>query len=82
MSVESLSSATRIERNSTITIIALSLIGLLLSYSGLLGAIAKVMDFSEAPVVLIFAIALNLCLVLFQIKAGKTINKLLKRPYL
>jgi len=77
-----LSSADRVEKNSTIAIIAISLLGLLVEYIGGIEAIAQRMGTGTAPLMLVFAVVLNLGLVLYQIKAGKTINKLCNRPYL
>ncbi len=77
-----LSSADRVEKNSTIAIIAISLLGLLVEYLGVIESIAQRMDTGAAPLMLLFAVVLNLGLVLYQIKAGKTINKLCNRPYL
>lgn len=49
---------------------------------GVIKSIAQGTGLGEAPVMLVFAVVLNFGLVLYQIKAGKTINKLHKRPYL
>lgn len=82
MSDDILSSADRVEKNSTIAIIAISLLGLLVQYMGVIESIAQGMGMGTASLMLVFAVALNLGLVLYQIKAGKTINRLRNRPYL
>lgn len=82
MSNDLLSSADHVEKNSTIAIIAISLVGLLVEYIGLIESIARSMGTGVGPLMFVFAVVLNLGLILYQVKAGKTINKLRNRPYL
>lgn len=82
MSNDLLSSADRAEKNSTIAIIAISLVALLVEYIGLIESIARSTGTGVGPLMFVFAVVLNLGLVLYQVKAGKAINKLRNRPYL
>lgn len=82
MSNDLLSTAEHAEKNSTITIVAISVFGLLVEYLGAIDSIAQRMGMGTAPVMIAFVVVFNFGLVLYQIKAGKTINRLRNRPYL
>ncbi len=71
-----------IEKSSTIVIVVISLIALLLAYGGVVKSIGASLNLSEGVSWFLFAIALNLGLVFYQIGKGKVINKICKRPYI
>ncbi len=71
-----------VEKNSTIVIIVISLIALLLFYSGVIKSIGESVNLSEGVSAFLFAALVNLGLVVYQVGKGKVINKLCKRPYI
>ncbi|VAX23831.1 hypothetical protein MNBD_NITROSPINAE04-2588, partial [hydrothermal vent metagenome] len=71
-----------VEKSSTIVIVVISLIALLLAYGGVVKSIGASLNLSEGVSWFLFAIALNLGLVFYQIGKGKVINKICKRPYI
>lgn len=74
--------AESIERNSTIVIVAVSLIAVLMVYSGAVGSFGAALQIGEGVAVIVFAVLVNVGLVAYQISAGKKINTLCKRPYI
>ncbi len=82
MSDDSFQQAEVVEKNSTIVIIAVSLVAILLIYSNLIGSIGELLHIGGGTAVVLFAVLVNAGLVFYQIRAGKTINKLCKRPYI
>ncbi len=82
MSDDSFQHAELVEKNSTITIVAVSLIAIFLIYSNLIRSIGEMLHIGGGAAVVIFAVLVNAGLVSYQIRAGKTINKLCKRPYI
>lgn len=82
MSEDSFYRAGCLERSSSIVIVAISLLALILAYSGALRIVAGTMNAGESMVVIAFAVALNIGLVGYQVHVGKGINKLCNRPYL
>ncbi|MDH4183363.1 MAG: hypothetical protein OEV92_04010 [Nitrospinota bacterium] len=71
-----------IERNSTIVIVVISLMAFVLLYSGALAALAGAAGVGDGVIMFLFAIAVNVAAVLYQVKAGKDINRKCNRPYI
>lgn len=82
MSDDSFQQAEVVEKNSTIIIVALSAAAILLIFSNVIRSIGELLHIGGGAAVVIFAVLVNVGLVFYQIRAGKTINKLCKRPYI
>lgn len=74
--------AESVERSSTAVIVAVSLIAVLMVYSGIVGFIGGALQIGEGVAVIAFAVLVNVGLVAYQVSAGKRINTLCKRPYI
>jgi Na+/pantothenate symporter len=70
-----------IERNSTLVILVFSLAAMVLLYSGGVKVLAGGLGIGEGAAVFIFAAVVNLAAVLYQVNAGKVINRKCGRPY-
>lgn len=82
MTIDNFEEAEEIERNSTIVILAASLVCVLLVFSGLVGQLGARLGAGEGVSVIGFSVLTNFVLVLYQVSAGKQINRLAKRPYI
>ncbi len=82
MSDDSFQQAEAVEKKSTIIIVAVSAIAILLIYTNVIRAIGEMLRIGGGTAVVLFAVLVNAGLVFYQIRAGKTINKLCKRPFI
>jgi len=82
MAEDSFEEAERIERDSTLLIVAVSLIAVALALSGVVGGIGAGFGIGEGIAIFGFAVVVNVALVVYQVGVGKRINRLCKRPYI